>query len=182
MGELITSWMRVSAISIAIVCAAAMRILPHPPNFAPIGAMALFGGAYLRPAWLAITLPIAALLVSDAVIGFYAHMEWVYISFGLTTLLGSMALNRRTPLRIGAAAVASSMLFYLVTNFAVWLYSANYPHTAAGLMTCYAAGIPFFHNTVFADLVYSAVLFGGFAVFERAVPKLRMAGEVRAAL
>ena len=174
-----TNWMRFSAISLAVLGAAALRILPHPPNFAPISAMALFGGAYLRRPWLALSVPIFALLLSDAVIGFYPYMEFVYVSFALVTLLGWLSLSRRSAMRIGAAAVASSLLFYLITNFGVWLYSTGYAHTANGLIACYAAAIPFLQNTVAGDLFYSAVLFGGFALFERVVPAIRPRSEPR---
>jgi hypothetical protein len=158
----------------AILVAAALRLLPHPPNFTPIGAMALFGGAYLGRRWLAFAAPIGALLLSDLVLGFYHGMVTVYATVALIVLVGWVALSRVSPIRVGAAALASSILFFVVTNFGMWLFSGFYPLTAAGLTDCYVAAIPFFQNTVAGDLFYSGLLFGGFALLERAVPRLRV--------
>jgi hypothetical protein len=158
----------------AILVAATLRLVPHPPNFTPIGAMALFGGAYLGRRWLAFAAPIGALLLSDLVLGFYHGMVTVYATVALIVLVGWVALSRVSPLRVGAAALASSILFFVVTNFGMWLFSGFYPLTAAGLAACYVAAIPFFQNTVAGDLFYSGLLFGGFALLERAVPRLRV--------
>lgn len=167
------NWIRLSAIVMAILGAAAARLLPHPPNFAPIGAMALFGGAYFGRSWLAFAFPFAALIISDVLLGFYSHMEIVYASFALVVMLGQLSLSHKSPMRVGVAAVASSVLFFIITNFGEWLYSGIYGHTLDGLMTCYAAAIPFFQNTLAGDLFYSTLLFGSFALLERAIPVLR---------
>ena len=165
---------RILALIAAIATAAAMRLLPHPPNFTPIGAMALFSGAYLgRRGALALVAPLGALLLSDLVLGFYRGMPTVYFSVALIVLIGTLALRRASPLRIGAAALASSLLFFVVTNFGMWLSSGIYPRTLAGLEACYVAAIPFFQNTVAGDLFFSALLFGGFAMLERTIPALR---------
>lgn len=165
---------RILAISSAIVIAAAMRLVPHPPNFTPIGAMALFGGAYFGRNWLAFVAPLGALALSDAALGgFYAGMNFVYLSVALIVLIGWAVQGRRSVLRVGAAALASSVLFFLVTNFSVWAFSGMYPHTAKGLAGCYIAALPFFQNTVAGDLFFSGLLFGGFALLERMVPKVR---------
>ena len=168
---------RLLAILGAIVMAAALRLVPHPPNFTPIGAMALFSGAYLGRRGLAFVAPLGALLLSDAVLGFYSGMQFQYLSVALIVLLGWVALKRVSAIRLGLAAIASSILFYLVTNFGVWLSSGMYPHTLSGLAACYVAAIPFFQNTVAGDLFYTGLLFGGFALLERAVPAVRGAGE-----
>jgi hypothetical protein len=164
---------RLLALLAAIVAAAAMRLLPHPPNFTPIGAMALFSGAYLGRRGLAFVAPVAALLLSDAILGFYPELLFVYLSVAATVLIGWALQKHKTVLRIGLAAVAGSVLFYLVTNFGVWLVMDYYPKTAAGLMASYVAAIPFFQNSAIGDLFFAGVLFGGFALLERAVPKLR---------
>ena len=165
---------RVLTLLSAIVAAAALRLLPHPPNFTPIGAMALFSGAYLgRRGALALVAPLGALLLSDLVLGFYRGMPTVYFSVALIVLIGALALRRVSPIRLGGAALASSVLFFVATNFGMWLSSGFYPRTLAGLEACYVAAIPFFQNTVAGDLFYSALLFGGFAVLERIVPRLR---------
>ena len=164
---------RLAALLVAIFAAAAMRLLPHPPNFSPIAAMALFSGAYLPKRALAFVAPFAALLLSDAVLGFYAGMNFVYFSFALTVLIGWAVASRKTPLMIGGAAIASSVLFFVLTNFGMWLFSGFYPLTSAGLIACYVAAIPFFQNTLVGDLFFTTLLFGGFALLERFLPAIR---------
>jgi hypothetical protein len=165
---------RIFTLLTAILAAAALRLVPHPPNFTPIGAMALFSGAYLgRRGAVALVAPLGALFLSDLVLGFYRGMPTVYFSVALIVIIGWMALRRVSPLRVGGAAIASSVLFFVLTNFGMWLSSGFYPHTLAGLEACYIAAIPFFQNTVAGDLFYAAVLFGGFALLERTVPALR---------
>jgi len=172
---------RIITVIAAIAGAAALRLVPHPPNFSPIDAMALFGGSYLGRRWLAFAAPIGALLVSDLVLGFYPGMLVQYGAVALIVGLGIFGLRRRSAIRIGGAALGASLLFFLVTNFAVWASSGMYAHTAAGLASCYVAAIPFLQNTIAADLFYSALLFGGFALLGRAVPALNRAGELRPA-
>lgn len=141
-----------------IAAGAVLRVVPHPANFAPIGAMALFGGAVLPGAW-AFAVPLAAVFLSDLVLGFYAGWVWVYASFALIVVIGMTLRARRTPLRIAGAALASSVLFFVVTNLGEW-FGPLYPHTAAGLRADFIAAIPFFRNTALSDLVYSLAFFG----------------------
>ena len=164
---------RLVAIVTAIFVAAALRLLPHPPNFSPIDGMALFSGAYLGRRGLAFAAPFGALFVSDAVLGFYRGMDFVYMSVALIVMIGWLVSARRAPLRIGAAAMLGSVLFYLITNLGMWLFSGIYPVTKAGLIACYVAAIPYFQNTVAGDLFYTALLFGGFALLQRFVPAVR---------
>ena len=169
------NYARLLALLSAIVTAAALRLVPHPPNFTPIGAMALFSGAYLGRRGLAFFAPLGALLLSDLVIGFYHGMATVYFTVVLIVLIGCQLSARRSFWRVGAAALASSVLFYVVTNFGMWLFSSIYPRTLGGLEACYIAAIPFFQNTVAGDLVYTGLLFGGFALLKDAIPRLREA-------
>jgi len=164
---------RILTLLTAILAAAVLRLVPHPPNFTPIGAMALFSGAYVARKELAFVAPLAAMLLSDAIIGFHSGMLFVYAGVAMIVLLGQVALSRVTPLRIGGAAVASSILFFVISNLGTWLVSGMYPLNASGLAACFVAAIPFFQNTLAGDLFYSALLFGGFAVLERLVPALR---------
>jgi hypothetical protein len=168
---------RLLALISAILAAAVLRLVPHPPNFTPIGAIALFSGAYLGRRGLAFAAPLAALLLSDVVLGFYHGMAFVYASVALIVVIGWWVSSRRTALRIGAAAVASSVSFFLITNFGMWLFSGFYPLTSAGLAACFVAAIPFFQNTLAGDLFYSGLLFGGFALAEHFIPRLRQGGE-----
>ena len=171
-----TNHARLLALLSAIAAAAALRLVPHPPNFTPIGAMALFSGAYLGRRGLAFVAPLAALVLSDLVLGFYAGMGFVYASVALIVLIGWWVSSRRSALRIGAAAVAGSVSFFVITNFGMWLFSGFYPPTAAGLAACFVAAIPFFQNSLAGDLFYAALLFGGFGLAERFLPRLRSAG------
>jgi hypothetical protein len=164
---------RLIALLSAIAAAAALRLVPHPPNFSPIDAMALFSGAYLARRWMSFVTPLAALLLSDLVLGFYHGMATVYASVALIVLIGWWLSPRRSMGRTAAAAFASSVLFFVTTNFGMWLFSGFYPRTGAGLVACYTAAIPFFQNTVAGDLFYTALLFGGFSIAERMVPQLR---------
>jgi len=170
-----TNHSRLVALLSIIVAAAALRLVPHPPNFTPIGAMALFSGAAFGRKALAFAAPLAALLLSDVVLGFYHGMATVYGADLMIVLVGSLIVTR-SPIRIGIAAVASSVLFFTTTNLGMWFSSGFYPRTFAGLEACFVAAIPFFQNTVAGDLFYSALLFGGFYVAERLLPQVR-AGE-----
>jgi hypothetical protein len=164
---------RLIALLSAILAAAALRLVPHPPNFSPIDAMALFSGAYLGRRWLAFAAPLGALLLSDLVLGFYPGMWVQYLTVALVVLIGWGALKRVSAVRVGGAALASSVLFFVVTNFGTWALSGMYPPSLSGLAACYVAAIPFFQNTLTGDLFYSGLLFGGFALAERFVPRLR---------
>lgn len=145
-----------------IAAGALLRIVPHSPNFAPVGAIALFGGAILPSPWGIVT-PLAALALSDvAVLGYYPVAIWVYGSFVLISLLGMALLRRRTVFRIAGASLVASILFFVVTNLGEW-FGPLYPHTLAGLRQDYIAAIPFFRNTVVSDLGYSLALFSVYA-------------------
>jgi hypothetical protein len=165
------------------VAAAAARLIPHPPNFTPIGAMALFGGAFLQDKRAAFAVPLVAMFLSDLLLGYGMHalVPFVYGSFALIVCLGLLIRHRRSPFTIGGAALAGSVLFFVLTNFGVWLVGDLYPRTVEGLITCFVAGIPFFGNTLAGDAFYAATLFGGFAFAQRYFPALReqpSAGEV----
>jgi hypothetical protein len=149
-----------------VFSAAAARLIPHPPNFTPIAALALFGGAQFADKRLAFGLPLAALGLSDLVLGFYPGIVVVYGSFALIAALGLLLRSRRTPRLIAAAALLASASFFAITNFAVWMAGTLYPLTFAGLAACYTAAIPFFGHTLAGDAVYTAILFGGLALAE----------------
>jgi hypothetical protein len=170
-----TNHARLLALLSAIAAAAALRLVPHPPNFTPIGAMALFSGAYLGRRGLAFVAPLAALLLSDLVLGFYAGMGLIYASTALVVLIGWWVSSRRSFARVALAAVAGSVSFFVITNLGMWLFSGFYPPTSAGLAACFVAAIPFFQNSLAGDLFYAALLFGGFALAEHFLPRLRSA-------
>lgn len=138
-----------------------LRILPHPPNFAPIAAIALFGGVYLTKKYFWIV-PLLALFVGDYFIGSYDTrlMVAVYGSFGIISLIGLWLRNHRSPGMIISSALVGSLLFYLITNFAVWAFSPWYPKDISGLMFSYTLALPFFKNTILGDLFYVSLFFG----------------------
>ncbi len=149
-----------------------MRLLPHPPNLVPVTALALFSGAYLEDRRLAFILPLAALFLSDLVLGFYPGMVFVYAGFALSVVIGFLLSQRRSIGRIAGATLASALIFFLVRNFGSWLALPFYPKTPDGLVAAYLAGIPFLRNALFGDLIYVIWLFGGFALAERHFPWL----------
>jgi hypothetical protein len=160
-----------------ILLAAALRIAPHPWNFTPVGAMALFSGAVLRDRRLAFFFPLFALFLGDIFIGFHKLIPIVYASFLVNVVIGLWLRDRRTIARITLATLLGAIQFFIVTNFAVWQFLKGFPHTASGLAACYIAGIPFFWNTLAGDAVYAALLFGGYALAERFLPALQVSAQ-----
>ncbi len=141
-----------------ILVGAVSRLLPHPPNVTPLTAMALLGGAYLE-GWIAFAFPLAALLASDLILGFHGTMPFVYASFLAIAWLGRLLKGSRSNGRVLAACLASSLLFFIITNFGVWLGSGMYPRDAQGLAACYAAAIPFLRNSMLGDVAFTGLLF-----------------------
>ena len=173
---------RLMALITIALAAAASRLIPHPPNLTSITAIALFGGAYFSDKRLAFLVPLAALFLSDLILGFYSHMEVVYLSFALIVCIGLWLQKRRSAFYIAGAALVSSVLFFFLTNFGVWAFESLYPKTFEGLLACYVAAIPFFQNTLQGDLFFTAVLFGGFTPLERSFPKIRDPSMMTSAL
>ncbi len=136
--------------------------MPHSPNFAPITALALIGGLYLPRQW-AYVVPIAAMFVSDLLIGFYHPliMLSVYGCLVLATYLGSKARTHKRFTLIASITLASSIVFYLATNAMVWGFGTLYPKTVSGLMESYYLALPFFRNSLLSDFFYTGVLVGG---------------------
>ncbi len=165
-------------IIVALIFTAAMlRLLPMAHNFSPIGAIALFGGAYITNRFYAFLLPIAAMLISDVFLGFYGlEMLITYGAFALTVGIGTFLRSNKAWYRIGIASLSTSILFYLITNF-VLFYPVSmaplYTHDMAGIMSSYVAGIPFFQNTLISDFFFSSVLFGGFYLLNINIPALK---------
>lgn len=166
------------AIGGLIIAAALSRLLPHPYNFSPVAAMALFGGCTLKNRKLALLLPLGALFLSDVCMqlltdtplswntwGFYGWSQLVnYGAFLLVVLLG-MQIRRIRILNVIAGSLLASLLFFVLSNLAVWLFAggvAPYTYNMEGLVTTFVLGIPFFGNTVAGDLFFCGILFGGY--------------------
>jgi hypothetical protein len=155
-----------------IIFGAVMRLIPHWPNFTPIAAMALFGGAYFQKKHLAFVIPLAALFLSDMILGLHSWMIAVYVSFAIVVGIGFILRNRIKVGTVLLATLSSSIIFFIVTNFAVWIGSPFYPQNIAGLIECYVAGLPFLNNGVLGDLFFSTIFFGGFYLAQLRFPVL----------
>jgi vitamin B12 transporter len=173
-----------------VLLGALSRLIPHPPNFAALGAVALYAGARLPRAW-ALAVPLFAMALSDLVIDFgsgraavSAMRLAIYAAFAAIVLAGRLARERSGPVRLAALATGASLFFFLASNFTVWLSDALYPKTAAGLALCYAAAVPFLWNTLVADLLATAALFGLDALSrrERALALVRAAAALLSVL
>jgi hypothetical protein len=158
-----------------ILAATAMRLLPHPSNFTPIGALALFAGAHFDDKRWAFLVPLAAMFLSDLVIGFHAQMPIIYGAFAVIVALGFWLKEKRSALGVTGASLAAATFFFVVSNLSVWAFDGLYPLTLQGLITCYVAAIPFFQNWLIATLMYVAALFGGFALAEKRLGELTVA-------
>jgi hypothetical protein len=175
---------RTLALAGLVVLAALTRLLPHPDNFAPITAMAVFAAVRLGSRRAALLVPLLALLLSDLgkeILyrnglgrdwGLYRGMWVVYGTTALLVLVGRLAHGTRSPVVIAATTLAGSCVFFVVTNFAVWADGSLYAHTADGLATCYVAALPFFRSALLGDLAYATVLFGAWALAEVRFPAL----------
>ena len=163
-----------------IVAAAASRLLPHPPNYTPIAAPALFGGATFADRRWAFALPWSGLALSDLWPGLHPLLSVVYGSFAVTVCLGFLLRRRRDPLAIASAAFAGSWLFFLLTNLGVWAVGGLYPRTWPALWACYGAAIPFFRHTCVGEGLFTLALFGGLALAEKRFPLRRPATVAQA--
>ena len=155
-----------------IFIGAILRLLPHSPNFAPISAMALFGGVYFSGR-LALIFPILAMLISDYFLGFYQFslMAFVYLGFLISVFIGFWLKRNKKWSKILGASLFSSLLFFLLTNFAVWAFTSWYSKDFSGLIQCYLMAIPFFKNTLFGDLFYVTLFFGIYQLAEVLIAK-----------
>lgn len=139
-----------------------MRLLPHLPNFTPVAGIALFSGAYLNKK-LAILLPLVGMFIADYFIGFHNTMVYVYGAFILISLIGIWLSRHNNLNNIIFATLGSSILFFLITNFGVWM-QGYYGYQLSGLWQSYAMGIPFFRMTLAGDLLYTGVFFGSYSL------------------
>ncbi len=173
------------AVVTAIVMTLALsRLLPHPFNFSPLAALALFGGARYANRWAAYLIPLAALWLTDlflnlaffgSFVPLYQGAVFTYLAFVLIVLLGTVALKKLSFKNVLLTSLSASVVFFIVSNFGVWVSGVMYPLTSQGLVACYTAAIPFFRNTLAGDLVYSFAIFYGFAYAQLRLPQLKAA-------
>ena len=146
----------------------ASRIIPHPPNFTPVLAVAIFAPYFFREQAIAIALPLTAMVLADLIIGFHGFMLWVYGVVAASTFISHIFRYTGSHLiRTGALAFCSCLLFFIMTNFGVWLSSGFYPLTTEGLIACYTAALPFFGNTLVSTVAFCGLFYGA----------MRMAGQ-----
>jgi hypothetical protein len=152
----------------------AARLLPHAPNFTPVAASAVFAGMMFRTRSLALCVPVAAMLISDLVLGSYDWrvMSVVYASLALPAVLAMWGRKFRLPIVLAPIVLSSSLLFFVITNFAVWAFSGMYPNDLGGLIHCYVAALPFLQNTVAGDIFWSAALFGAWWLARQIGPRI----------
>jgi len=178
---------RILVISVVLLVAAVSRLIPHPYNFAPIGAMSLFGAAYFADKRLAFILPLLAFFISDLFVNNILYADYysgfVFISPGFMWTYGAMIaivvagiliLKKINFKRVIGGALSASVIFFIISNFGVWITSPLYDLSISGLITCYVAAIPFFHMTVLGDLFYAGVLFSAFEFAKTKVPALQI--------
>ncbi len=159
-------------IALLLVIMVGTRFLSLPPNFSPLGAFALFGGAYISHKWLKYALPLLMIWVSDVFINNIIYTEYVdgfalfyqgsfinYLAFASIICVGAM-IKKKSQLTVIIGATVSSVLFFVISNLGVWAFTEMYPNTMNGLVSCYTFALPFFKNTLVSTLLCSAVLFG----------------------
>jgi hypothetical protein len=168
------------------------RVIPHPPNFSPVAATAIFGAAIIGRKWAAPIVPLLIMFLSDVLLSIGAHYHlfdgwmagtyglnrgsWIlYLTFGMISYMGLFLKDERSPLRILGVSLGASLAFFLVSNFKVWLSGSMYTHDLAGFMECYVMAVPFLQWTVLGDLFYSATLFGAWALIDQRFFKPTMA-------
>ncbi len=150
-------------------------------NFTPIGAMALFGGCYFSDKWKAILLPLVTLWLTDVILNsfvyshqltfFYSGFYWNYGIFALIAVMGTF-IRKVSVKNVLVGSISAALLFWLISDFGVWLGGTMYPKNVAGIIECYAAAIPFLRNMLISNLVFSAIMFGSFELIKFKFPKL----------
>jgi hypothetical protein len=161
-----------------IVVGIVLRIIPHTANFAPVGAIALFGGAILSARY-ALWVPLVIMVVSDLFIGFHGTILFTWGGFVLVGMFGMFLRDRSNAERIPLGALGSALIFFIVSNFGVWVEGKLYPHTLQGLADCFVAAIPFLRTSLIADLLFAAALFGAYALAVKMAPGTRSVATLK---
>ena len=155
-----------------ILLASFSRLIPHYPNFTPVIAIAIFGGKFFNDRSLAVLLPLLILWVSDLILNnfvfnyyesfifFYSGFFWQYLPIICITLIGRYSLDKISLLRLLGVSISSSLIFYIVSNFGVFISSSIYTKDLSGLILCYTVALPFFYGTLSSTVIYTFSLFG----------------------
>lgn len=180
--------LRFLCLLVLVLAAGLSRILPHPWNMTPVVAMAMFGGAYFTNRIWAVLIPLVSLWISDLILDntlyaskagefvwFYGGFYWQYGATAVVSVLAMFSLRKVTVPRFLISALSSAVLFFLVSNFGVWIGNKAFTQDFSGLVKCYTDAIPFFKGTLIGDFFYGTILFGGFELATRYVPRLQLA-------
>lgn len=166
-------------VTVAILAAAATRLLHLPPNFTAIGALALFSGACMPNRWLSLLIPMIAMFATDLVLGFHNTIWAVYFAFTITTMLGWVISKQQSAGSIATMSIVSSLIFFFITNAAMWIVGffvpaseRFYSTSIEGLPLAIGSGIPFYANTLLSELLFGAILFGAFHVLKNWKPSM----------
>ena len=144
-----------------IIALSLFRLIPHPPNFTPIFAISVFAGIKFKDNLFSYLVPVFAMLVSDAIIGFHSGMIIIYLAIIFSAFI-SKKLNS-----MNTSVLGSCISFYLITNFQVWIMSSNYPKSLTGILECYTLAIPFLGMTLLSTFFYSYILFYGYSFLSK---------------
>lgn len=163
-----------------MLLAAVSRFIPHPPNFTAVMAMSIFAGILFNDKKFAFIIPLGAMLITDAFLGFHSGIPFVYLSLIIGTLTGFLLKKNLKFKRVLAYSLFNSVQFYLITNFGFWLLGGFYPLTPTGLMDAYIMGLPFFSHsplglfgwTLAGDLLFSSSFYGIILLADKYAPKL----------
>lgn len=142
-----------------IVAVSLYRIFPHPHNITPVMALALFAGTYFDKKWMAFGVPLVSMFLADLFLGLHNTIIFVYGAMAVAVVIGFWLHNRVSSLKVIGATIGSSLVFFLISNFSVWLVSGYYSKTWAGLIECYTMALPFLQRSMMGDLLFSGVLF-----------------------
>lgn len=175
--KVLKNFQRLISYAAIILLAVIARLIPHPPNFAPIGGLALFSGSHFKKK-IVLLIPLTAMFLSDIFLGFHKTIPYVYVSFIIIALIGGLIKNSKWQSLLKASLI-SSVLFFLITNFGVWATGSMYQKNLGGLMQCYGFGVPFFRNTLISDLFYTFSFFYGYKflsnfIFKKLLVKLHI--------
>jgi len=179
--------LKFGALVALVILVALARLIPNMPNFSPMAAIALFCAAHLDKLWKAILVTLFATFVSDIVLNntiyasmntgftvFYDGFIWQYLAYIAIAFLGSKIFHSINRSKVLGGSLASTLVFFVVSNFGAWVSLPFYSKDIAGLMSSYAAGIPFLKNTLLSDLFYSCILFGGYYLLQNRFISLRL--------
>jgi hypothetical protein len=176
--------MKIRVLVLMILIVSLARLMPHPFNFTPIGAMFIFSAAFFDRRWLGLIVPFLSLFLTDLLVNnvwnsafYFGQFVWftpaawtIYAGFAAYFLMGTIAFHKNiSPKSIVLSAIFGSIIFFFLTNFGSFLTDPMYPKTTSGLATCLAAGLPFYQNTILGDLCFTGILFGSYAILQKKI-------------